>query len=105
MYTGYISLIFLKESKIQLSLANYGTTRFNYYSPQFIVLLFVIIFEKASRSLLLMRFLTTAPPTDRPTANATLIPSEELSDGLKTTLKNPRFTVFPLTRRLLKSRL
>jgi general L-amino acid transport system permease protein len=36
--------IFLKESRIQLSLANYGTTRFKYYSPQFIFLLFVIIF-------------------------------------------------------------
>ena len=36
--------ILLKESRIQLSLANYGTTRFKYYSPQFIILLLVIIF-------------------------------------------------------------
>ena len=36
--------IFLKESRIKLSLANYGTTRFKYYSPQFIILLFVILF-------------------------------------------------------------
>ena len=36
--------ILLKESRIQLSLANYGTTRFKYYSPQFIILLIVIIF-------------------------------------------------------------
>ena len=39
------------------------------------------------------------------TANATLISPEKLSDGLKTTLKKPRFIVFPLIRRLLKSRL
>ena len=35
--------IFLKESRIQLSLANYGTTRYKYYSPQFIILLLAIL--------------------------------------------------------------
>ena len=35
--------IFLKESRIQLSFANYGTTRYKYYSPQFIILLLAIL--------------------------------------------------------------
>ena len=34
---------FLKESRVQLSSSNYGTTRFKYYTPQFVTLMFLIL--------------------------------------------------------------
>ena len=35
--------IFLKESKVSMSLENFGTTRIKYYSPQFICLSLVVL--------------------------------------------------------------
>ena len=35
--------IFLKESKVSLSIENFGTSRLKYYTPQLICLVFVVL--------------------------------------------------------------